>query len=117
MNVNKLAREIAGLNAEDLENLTSLLMNHHGMSATLYHYSTNIFESPKTCDLMLLETGSAKLIVIKTIKDAFGMGLREAKDIMDSVPCCLKQSMQSEEAEKLQEELESIGAKTEIIYN
>jgi|JFJP01.1.fsa_nt_gi large subunit ribosomal protein L7/L12 len=116
--INKFAREIAKLDVAELDELTSLLMNKYGMASTLYHYSPGIMfvETSNECDLVLLETGPAKLMVVKVIKEAFGLGLREAKDILDSVPCYLKKSMESEEAEKIQEELEAVGAKTEINY-
>lgn len=119
MNINKLAKELATLDAAELDELTSLLLNNYNMSATLYHFSIGIMpvSASNDCDLVLLDAGRAKLMVIKTVKESFGLGLKDAKDIVDSAPCYLKQFMPSEEAENIREVLEAIGAKTEINYH
>lgn len=116
--INKIAREIARLNPIERDELVSVLMNSHNISATLYHFgavSTN--EIHQECDLRLIRTGERKLQLIKTIKETFGLGLKDAKDIVDSAPCYLKEFMPVAEGEKIRDNLEEIGATIEILYH
>lgn len=57
---------------------------------------------------------SAKLKIIKELKTILGVGLKEAKDLVESAPCSIKEKMPVEDAEKLKEKLEALGCEIEL---
>ena len=65
-------------------------------------------------DVVLAEAGANKVAVIKAVRGATGLGLKEAKDLVESAPAALKEGVSKEEAEALKKELEEAGAKVEI---
>ena len=62
----------------------------------------------------LKEAGAQKINVIKVVRAATGLGLKEAKDLVDGAPKVVKESLNKDEAEKLKKELEEAGAKVEL---
>ncbi len=67
-----------------------------------------------TFDVILVEAGAAKLGVVKIVKDLTGLGLKEAKDLVDGAPKPVKEGVSKEEAESLKKQLEEAGAKVEV---
>lgn len=65
-------------------------------------------------DVVLAEAGANKVAVIKAVRGATGLGLKEAKDLVESAPAVLKEGIAKPEAEALKKELEEAGAKVEI---
>ena len=65
-------------------------------------------------DVVLLEFGSQKIKVIKEIRAVTSLGLKEAKDLVESAPKPIKEGVSKDEAEKIKEQIESVGAKLEI---
>ena len=65
-------------------------------------------------DVILAEAGANKVAVIKAVRGATGLGLKEAKDLVESAPAALKEGISKGEAEALKKELEEAGAKVEI---
>ena len=65
-------------------------------------------------NVVLAEAGANKVAVIKAVRGATGLGLKEAKDLVESAPANLKEGVSKEEAEALKKELEEAGAKVEI---
>ncbi|MGY6773514.1 50S ribosomal protein L7/L12 [Gallibacterium sp. ZY190522] len=65
-------------------------------------------------DVVLAEAGANKVAVIKAVRSATGLGLKEAKDLVESAPATLKEGIAKAEAEALKKELEDAGAKVEI---
>jgi len=65
-------------------------------------------------DVELTETGANKIAVIKVVKNATGLGLKEAKDLTEAAPKILKEAMKKEDAEALKKELEEAGAKVTL---
>ena len=65
-------------------------------------------------DVVLADAGANKVAVIKAVRGATGLGLKEAKDLVESAPANLKEGISKEEAEALKKELEEAGAKVEI---
>ena len=65
-------------------------------------------------DVVLTNAGANKVAVIKAVRGATGLGLKEAKDLVESAPANLKEGVSKEEAEALKKELEEAGAKVEI---
>lgn len=71
-------------------------------------------EGKSTFDLELTDAGAQKIAVIKVVKEAMALGLKEAKDLVDGVPSMLKQGMKKEDAEELKKKLEEAGAKVTL---
>ena len=65
-------------------------------------------------DVVLADAGANKVAVIKAVRGATGLGLKEAKDLVESAPANLKEGISKAEAEALKKELEEAGAKVEI---
>ena len=65
-------------------------------------------------DVVLVEAGASKLQVVKAVKEACGLGLKEAKEAVDGVPSVLKEGMPKADAEALKKQLEDAGAKVEL---
>lgn len=65
-------------------------------------------------DVVLKDAGAAKLKVVKVVKEAAGLGLKEAKDLVDGAPSTIKEAMPKDEAEKLKAALEEAGAVVEL---
>jgi large subunit ribosomal protein L7/L12 len=71
-------------------------------------------EEPTTVDVVLTAPGDKKIQVIKAVRAATGLGLKEAKGLVDSAPKPVKEGLEREEAEKLKAELEEAGGEVEI---
>lgn len=65
-------------------------------------------------DVILKDAGAGKLKVVKAVREATGLGLKEAKDLVDGAPATVKEAMPKEEAEKLKAALEEAGATVEL---
>ncbi|EIJ74829.1 50S ribosomal protein L7/L12 [Haemophilus haemolyticus] len=65
-------------------------------------------------DVILAAAGANKVAVIKAVRGATGLGLKEAKDLVESAPAALKEGVSKEEAEALKKELEEAGAQVEV---
>lgn len=71
-------------------------------------------EEKTSFNVQLADAGAAKVQVIKAVKDALGLGLKEAKDLVDAAPAMLKEGMKKEEAEALKKAVEAAGGKVEL---
>lgn len=71
-------------------------------------------EEKSSFDVILADAGANKIAVIKVVKAATGLGLKEAKDLVDGAPKPVKEGISKEDAEALQKELEEAGAKVEL---
>ena len=65
-------------------------------------------------DVELTEVGSEKVKVIKVVREITGLGLKEAKDVVDNAPKTLKEAVSKDDAEKIKAQLEEVGAKVEL---
>ena len=65
-------------------------------------------------DVILADAGSSKINVIKTVREITGLGLKEAKDLVEGAPKTIKEGVSKEEADDLKEKLEGAGAKVEV---
>ena len=70
-------------------------------------------EEPSTVDVIIAAAGDKKIQVIKVVRAATGLGLKEAKDLVDSAPKAVKEGIEKDEADKLKAELEEAGASVE----
>jgi large subunit ribosomal protein L7/L12 len=64
--------------------------------------------------VILSSDGGAKIAVMKVVKEALGLGLKEAKDMVDNLPATLKEGMKKEDAEALKKQIEDAGGKVEL---
>jgi large subunit ribosomal protein L7/L12 len=71
-------------------------------------------EGPSTVDVILKEVGQAKINVIKAVRELTGLGLKEAKELVDGAPKTLKEGASKDEAEEIKAKLAEVGATVEI---
>ena len=71
-------------------------------------------EEKSSFDVVLAEVGATKLQVVKAVKEACGLGLKEAKDLVDGAPSTIKEGVAKDEAENLKKVIEEAGAKVEL---
>jgi large subunit ribosomal protein L7/L12 len=120
--IKTLADKLVGLTVKEVQELAKILKDEHGIEPAAVAVAAGggagaAGEAPaaKTSfDVMLLEAGGAKLGVVKVVKDLTGLGLKEAKDLVDGAPKAVKQGVGKEEAEAIKKALEDAGAKAEI---
>lgn len=118
----KLVEEIEGMTVLELSELVKVLEKKFGVSAapTLAVGAPTpggvgaAEEGKSTSDVELTDAGASKIAVIKVVKEALALGLKEAKDLVDGVPSMLKQGMKKEEAAELKKKLEEAGAKVTL---
>ena len=115
-----LIEEVKGLSVLELAELVHALEDTFGVSAAAAAVAAPAaggaaeVEEKTEFDVILKECGASKLNVIKVIRAATGLGLKEAKDIADNCPKTLKEGISKEDAEKLAAELKEAGATAEI---
>jgi large subunit ribosomal protein L7/L12 len=71
-------------------------------------------EEKSTFTVELKDAGASKINVIKVVKEALGLGLKEAKDLVDAAPKVLKEGVKKEDADKLKKDIEAAGGKVEL---
>lgn len=116
-----LISEIEKMSVIDLNELVKVLEKKFGVSAQAVAVapasaigSGEAKEEKSTFDVHLTSAGDQKIAVIKVVKEALGMGLKEAKDLIDAAPSKLKEGMKKEEAEALKKNIETAGGKVEL---
>ncbi|MBM2817866.1 MAG: ribosomal protein [Parcubacteria group bacterium] len=104
----------------DLNELVKLLEKKFGVSAAAVAVAAPAAgagagaEEKSTYNVELKEAGAQKIAVIKVVKELLGLGLKEAKDLVDAAPSKLKDGMKKEEAEALKKKIEEAGGKVEL---
>ena len=114
-----LIEEVKGLTVLERSELVQALEDTFGVSAAAAAVAApaaaaEAVEEKTEFDVILKECGASKLNVIKVIRAATGLGLKEAKEIADNCPKTLKEAISKEDAEKLANELKEAGATVEI---
>jgi large subunit ribosomal protein L7/L12 len=118
--IKAIADQLVSLTVKEVQELAKVLKDEHGIepaAAAVVVSGGGGGESAavKTSfDVILLEAGGAKLGVVKVVKDLTGLGLKEAKDLVDGAPKAIKEGIGKEEAEAIKKALEEAGAKAEI---
>ena len=117
--ITALVEEVKGLTVLELSELVHTLEEVFGVSAAAAAVAApaaaaEVVEEKTEFDVILKSAGASKLGVIKIVRAATGLGLKEAKDIVDNAPKTLKEAMPKEEAEKLVAELKEAGAEAEM---
>ena len=120
--VKALAEELVNLSVKDVQELAKILKEEYGIepAAAAVVVSADAgagaaAEAEQTeFDVILKAAGQAKLNVIKVVKAELGLGLKEAKDLVDGAPATVKEKISKAEAEALKDALEEAGAEVEI---
>ena len=120
--IESIVTAIEGLTLLELKELVSAIEEKFGVSGAIMVGGPAVggaaaapAEEEKTeFDVILANAGANKLKVVKVVKDITGLGLKEAKDMVDGAPKTLKEGVSKEEAESIQKQLEEVGAKVEI---
>ena len=118
--VTALVEEVKGLTVLELSELVHTLEEVFGVSAAAAAVAgpaaaaAPVEEEKTEFDVVLKEVGANKIAVIKVVRAATGLGLKEAKEIVDNVPKALKEGISKEDAEKLVAELKGAGAVAEV---
>lgn len=114
-----LIEQVEHMSVVDLNELVKTLEKKFGVSAAAVAVApTGAGGAPaeeKTAfTVELTESGSNKIAVIKVVKEALSMGLKDAKDLVDAAPKVLKEGMKKEDAEKLKKDVEAAGGKVSL---
>ena len=121
--VKKIAEELVNLTVKDVSELATILKDEYGIEPAAAAVAVAgpaagggavAGEEKSEFDVILKAAGGAKLKVVKTVKELTGLGLKEAKDIVDSAPKTVKEGVSKEEAEGIQKALEEAGAEVEL---
>ena len=116
----KVVSEIESMSVLDLNELVKVFENKFGVSATAVAATgpasaeATAGEEKSTADVELTDGGANKIAIIKVVKEVLGLGLKEAKDLVDAAPSMLKSDMKKEEAEALKKQIEAAGGKVTL---
>ena len=119
--VTALVEEVKGLTVLELSELVHTLEEVFGVTAAAAAVAApaaggaaEAAEEKTEFDVILKDAGASKLNVIKVVRAATGLGLKDAKDLVDNCPKTLKEAISKEDAEKLVAELKEAGAEAEM---
>ena len=121
--IKKLAEELVNLTVKEVNELANALKEEYGIEPAAAAVAVaaapaadgGAAAAEKTSfDVILKSAGQAKLQVVKVVKDITGLGLKEAKDLVDGAPKAIKEGVSKEEAEQVKSQLEEAGAEVEV---
>jgi large subunit ribosomal protein L7/L12 len=116
----KIVAEIENMSVIDLHELVKTLEAKFGVSAAAVAVAgpavaaASTEEEKSTFKVELTDAGAQKIAIIKVVKEALGLGLKEAKDLVDAAPSILKDDMKKEDAEKMKKDIEAAGGKVTL---
>lgn len=122
--IKAIAEELVNLTVKEVNELATVLKDEYGIEPAAAAVAVAAgpaaggaaaaAEEKTEFDVVLTEVGPSKLKVVKAVKEACGLGLKEAKDLVDGAPSTLKEGMAKAEAENLKKAIEAEGAKVEL---
>ena len=120
--IKAIAEELVNLTVKEVNELAQALKDEYGIEPAAAAVAVaagpaagaEAAEEKTAFDVILKSAGSAKLQVVKAVKEACGLGLKEAKDLVDAAPSKLKEGVAKEEAEALKKAVEAAGAEVEV---
>ncbi|MBP3834913.1 50S ribosomal protein L7/L12 [Prevotella sp. Rep29] len=124
--IKAIAEELVALSVKEVQELKTILKDEYGIEPAAAAVAVaagpaaggaaagGAAEEKTEFNVVLAEVGDNKLKVVKAVKEACGLGLKEAKDLVDGAPSTLKEGMSKDEAENLKKLLEAEGAKIEL---
>ena len=112
----KVADQLVSLTVKEVNELADILKEDHGIepAAAAAVTVSGGPEAKTEFDVILKSAGGSKLAVVKLVKELTGLGLKEAKDLVDNTPSNLKEAVSKDDAEGLKKSLEEAGAEVEL---
>ena len=118
----KLAEELVNLTVKDVQELATILKDEYNIEPAAAAAVVagpaagggDAAEEKSEFDVVLKAAGGSKLAVVKLVKELTGLGLKEAKDMVDGAPTTIKEAVSKDEAEGLKTSLEEAGAEVEV---
>jgi large subunit ribosomal protein L7/L12 len=120
----KFAEDLVNLSVKDVTELENILKEEYGIEPAAAAVAVaagpavagggEAAEEKTEFDVILKEAGASKLKVVKAVKELTGLGLKDAKDIVDSAPKAVKEAVGKDEAEGIKKSLEEAGAVVEL---
>ena len=121
--IKAIAEELVNLTVKEVNELATVLKEEYGIEPAAAAVAVaaaggagggDAAEEQTEFDVILKAAGAAKLAVVKAVKELTGLGLKEAKDIVDSAPAPVKEGVGKDEAEGIKSALEEAGAEVEL---
>ena len=120
--VKVLAEELVNLTVKEVNELAAILKEEYGIEPAAAAVAVaapaaagEAAPAEKTTfDVVLVSAGQSKIPVVKAVKESTGLGLKEAKDLVDAAPKAIKEGISKEEAESIKSSLEEAGAEVEL---
>lgn len=115
-----LAETLVNLTVKDVNELAAILKDEYGIEPAAAAVvvaaggAADAAEEKTEFDVILKAAGANKVAVIKAVRGATGLGLKEAKDLVESAPAALKEGISKDDAEALKKSLEEAGAEVEV---
>ena len=119
----EFAEQLVNLSVKEVNELANILKDEYGIEPAAAAVAVagpvaggaeTVSDEPSEFDVILTAAGGSKLAVVKLVKELTGLGLKEAKDIVDSAPKAVKEGVAKDEAEALKTQLEEAGAEVEL---
>lgn len=120
----QLAEDLVSLTVKDVNELAAILKDEYGIEPAAAAVAvanpaaagsdTDAEEAQSEFDVVLKAPGSAKLAVVKLVKELTGKGLKEAKEMVDTAPTVIREAAAKDDAERLKKQLEESGAEVEL---
>ena len=119
MNKDQIIEAVEKMSVLELNDLVKAIEEKWGVSAAAVAVAApgagaEAGEEKTSFNVQLADAGAQKVAVIKAVKDALGLGLKEAKDLVDAAPTMLKEGLKKEDADKLKAAVEAAGGKVEL---
>lgn len=116
------ADQLVNLTVKEVNELAGILKDEHGIEPAAAAAPVMVAggggeeaaEEKSSFDVVLIAPGGAKLAIVKLVKELTGLGLKEAKEVVDSAPKAIKEGVAKDEAEALKKQLEEAGAEVEL---
>ncbi|MBQ3805700.1 MAG: 50S ribosomal protein L7/L12 [Prevotella sp.] len=122
--IKAIAEELVNLTVKEVNELATVLKEEYGIEPAAAAVAVaagpaaggaaEAAAEKDSFDVVLAEVGANKLAVVKAVKEACGLGLKDAKDLVDGAPATIKEGMPKGEAENLKKAIEEAGAKVEL---
>ena len=120
--IKALAEELVNLTVKEVNELATVLKEEHGIEPAAAAVAVAAgpaagapaAEEKSSFDAVLKSAGAAKLQVVKAVKELAGLGLKEAKELVDGAPSVVKEGLSKADAENLKKSLEEAGAEVEL---
>ena len=116
----QFAEQLVNLTVKEVNELATILKDDYGIEPAAAAVMVSgggdaaVVEEQSEFTVVLKEAGASKLAVVKAVKELTGLGLKEAKDLVDSAPANVKEGVSKDEAEGLKKSLEEAGAVVEL---